>query len=148
MSTSRTVALAKQNARAAEEMRHVRKVGKIERNHRNELQKIQEENQRAVKSVKRDYYLQLKGLSDRENVKVKKIQAKIKKAVIDEKSRAKITLGELKSVHENQIKRLRVNQEAQLQQIREEHQIQLDNAIRKFNLEREKFEPATAKEKR
>ena len=59
-----------------------------------------------------------------------------------------MTLTDLRKSHKDQVGRLRVNQEEQLLKLRHEHQIQLDNAIRKYNLEREKFEPATAKEKR
>lgn len=148
MSTSRHVALAKQNARAAQEARHVRNVRKMNRSQRDELVKVREENIRAVKSVKRDYYLQLSSLKERQGVVVKKLQHKIIKAVNFEKQRAKKTITELRTIHNDQIIRLRGKQEGQLQSLRDEHQIQLDNAIRKYKLEREKFEPATAKEKR
>jgi len=148
MSTSRHVALAKQNARAAQEARHVRNVRKMNRSQRDELVKVREENIRAVKSVKRDYYLQLSSLKERQGVVVKKLQTKIIKAVNFENQRAKKTITELRTIHNDQIIRLRAKQEGQLQSLRDEHQIQLDNAIRKYKLEREKFEPATAKEKR
>ncbi|TDJ05721.1 MAG: hypothetical protein E2O68_05960 [Deltaproteobacteria bacterium] len=148
MSTSRHVALAKQNARAAQEARHVRNVRKMNRSQRDELVKVREENIRAVKSVKRDYYLQLSSLKERQGVVVKKLQTKIIKAVNFENQRAKKTITELRTIHNDQIIRLRATQEGQLQSLRDEHQIQLDNAIRKYKLEREKFEPATAKEKR
>ena len=89
MSTSRTVALAKQNARANQEARHVRNVRKMNRAQRDELLKVKEENQRALKSVKRDYHLQIESLKGRQGVKVKKLQNKIKEAVVFEKTRAK-----------------------------------------------------------
>ena len=148
MSTSRDTGRINQNTKAVEDARHTRKMRKMKRTHKDELLKVQEENQRAVKSVKRDYYLQLSGLKERNDMKLKKFQGKIQKQVIKEKYAAKTTLAELKTIHKDQVKRLRVNQEDQLQQLRHEHQVQLDNAIRKYKLEREKFEPATAKEKR
>jgi len=147
MSTSRDTARINQNSRAVEDARHTRNVRKMNRAHRDELVKVKEENQRAVKSVKRDYHLQLSGLKERQETQLKKFQGKVQKQVLVEKQVAKSTLTELRKSHTDQIKRLRVNQEAQLQVLRDEHQIQLDNAIRKYNLEREKFEPATAKEK-
>ena len=148
MSTSRYTARVNQNTKAVEDARHVRNIRKMNRANRDELVKVKEENQRAVKSVKRDYYLQLSGLKERQDAKLKKFQGKVQKQVRVEKQAAKSTLTELRTAHKDQVERLRINQEAQLQSLRAEHQIQLDNAIRKYKLEREKFEPATAKENR
>ncbi|RLA65275.1 MAG: hypothetical protein DRQ89_01995 [Epsilonproteobacteria bacterium] len=120
----------------------------MRRSHKDELIKVREENQRAAKSVKRDYYLQLNGLKERQENKVKKFQGKIQKQVITEKQAAKTTLSDLRKTHADQIERLRTNQEAQLQQLRNEHQIQLDKTVRKYKIERAKFGPATASEER